>query len=99
MEDLAFAGQKIIFDSQAQHGLKMPAQHRGRKQIGNFRRLVAPSLNGVQGFQTDILPLLLLRIRRLVPLRNPRIKVPAVIVNALPLALRSASNCLTPARS
>ena len=84
MEDFAFAGQKIIFDAQPQHGLKMPAQHRGREQVGNFRRLIAPSLDGMQGIQTDFLPLLLLRVRRLIPLRDPRIKVPAVIVNALP---------------
>ena len=57
------------------------------EQIGDFHRIVAPGLNGVQGFQADILPFLPLRIRRLIPLRNLRIKVPAVVVNALPLRI------------
>ncbi len=94
VEDLAFAGEKIVFNAQAQHGFKVPAQDGGRNQIGDLRNLVAAGLYGMQGFQTDLLSLLLLLRVCFIPLRDPRIEVPAVIVNALPLCFEIGQQLL-----
>src|ERR1700692_1852078 len=87
MEDLTFAGEKIIFNTKPQHRLQMPPQDRRGNQVGNLCNLVAPSLDGMQGIETYFLSLLSLCFQRVVPLRNPRIKVPAVVVDTFPSCL------------
>ena len=47
-QDLALARQKIVFDVEPLHGLQVTAQHGGRDQFGDFGRLVAALLDGVQ---------------------------------------------------
>jgi hypothetical protein len=75
-ENLTFAWQEVVFDTQPLHGFKMPAQYAGRDQLGNFRRLVASGFELVQCLQTH-LPAPCQFFRRLarfcIPLRDARI--------------------------
>ncbi len=75
---LALPGQKVIFDAEPLHRLQMAAQHGGRDQLGDFGQLVTALLDGVQRIQ----PRLQIGLVLLVPLRNTRIKIPAVVVDA-----------------
>ena len=78
MKDLALARQEVVLDVEAVHGLKMSAQDRSRDQLGNFGDLVAAALDGVQRIGASLQMLLVL----LVPLRDARVEIPAVIVEA-----------------
>ncbi len=66
----------------------MPPQHSRGNQFGNRRRLVASMLQRVQRVQANLLPCRCLRCVRLIPLRNPRIQIPAVVIDALAFGLQ-----------
>ncbi len=75
---LALAWQEVIFDAQPLHRLQVAAQHGGRDQLRDFGQLVAALLDGVKRIQARLQVALI----QPVPLRNPRIKIPAVVVDA-----------------
>ncbi len=82
VQNLALARQKIVLDVEPQHGFKMAPEHRGRNQLGNFGGLVAALLDLVQCRVAQLLPrLVLVRAPARVPLRSPRIEIPAVVIN------------------
>ena len=83
VQNLALAGQKIVFDVEPQHGFEMAAQHRGRDQLGNFGGLIAAVFDLVQRVVAQLLARCLLFVASLlVPLRGARVQVPAVVVDA-----------------
>ena len=45
VQNLALAGQEIVFDVEAQHGFEMAAEDGGRDQLGDFGGLVAALLD------------------------------------------------------
>ena len=82
MQNLALARQKIILDVQPQHGFKMPPQHRRRNQFGDFGRFIAALLDLMQrGIAQLLARCVLFVVARSVPLRSPRIEIPAVIID------------------
>ncbi len=72
VQDLAFAGKKIVFDVEAIHRFQMAAQHGGRNQVGYRRCLVVAFFNLVERFQTNVQVLFVV----LVPLRDPSVDIP-----------------------
>ncbi len=78
MEDLALARQEVVLDVEPVHGLQVTPQNRRRDQIGDISHLISALLDGMQHFKSHFKILLVL----LVPLRDPRIEVPAVVIEA-----------------
>ena len=78
VEDFAFAGEEVVFDVEAVHGLEMASEHGGRDQVGDGRSFAARVFNRVQRLQTGLQVLLVL----LVPLRDAGVEVPAVVIKA-----------------
>ncbi len=78
VQDFALAGKKIVFDVEPVHGFKMPAQHGNGDQFGDDGSFCGRILNGVQRLQADLQILLVFRV----PLRDPGIQIPAVVVKA-----------------
>ena len=94
LQDVALARQKVILDVQPEHGFEVTAQHCRGHQFGDLRGLVAARLQLMQGIETNLPARLFFRfpactfpvrvnIERLIPERDPRIEVPAVVVDAL----------------
>ena len=82
-EYLAFAWQEVVFDADALHGLQVATEYRRGDRIGDQRNLVPAFFKCVERGQSYLLSdRNLFRIRR-VPLRDSRIKIPAVVVNPL----------------
>ena len=48
VQDLALAGQKVVFDVEPIHGFEMAAQHGDRDQVGDRRGFVAAFFDRVQ---------------------------------------------------
>src|ERR1041385_7253152 len=86
MENFAFLWQEIIFNVQPLHGFKMAANDGVRNQPGDCRRLIATLLNVMQRLQPKLQVLFALFI----PLRTPRVEVPAVIVDRKSTRLNSS---------
>src|SRR5579864_409020 len=78
MKNLAFLGKEIVFDVQPLHGLEMVPDDSIGNETANFSGFIAAVLNVVKGLQAQLELLFIL----LVPLRNPGVKVPAVIIKA-----------------
>ena len=83
MKNLTLARQKIVFDAQPLHRFEMPPQHRSRDELGYRRRVVAALLDFVQGPKANLLPLVFEFRSGLVPPRDPRIEIPAEIIEPL----------------
>ena len=79
VQDLALARQKVVLDVEPIHGLQMPPQDRSRNQLGNLGQLVAALLDGMQRVRAHLQMFFVL----LVPLRDARIQIPAVIIEAM----------------
>ena len=77
-EDLAFARQEIVFDVEAVHGLQVATQDRSRDQFRDLGHFVAALFDGVQRVLARLQALLV----ALVPLRDARVEVPAVVIEA-----------------
>src|SRR5216683_2778417 len=82
-EDLALAGQEVVLDAEALHGFEMAAEDCGGDEIGDGGGLVASGLEGVEGVEANLLAGGELRGVGGVPLRDARVEVPAVEVDAL----------------
>ncbi len=78
VQNLAFARKKVVFDVEPVHRFEMPAQNCGRNQLGNRGDLASGVFDGVQRLQPHLLVLLV----GFVPLRNPGIEIPTVVVEA-----------------
>ena len=78
MQDFALARQEVVFDVETVHRLKMAAQHRSRNQLGDCSRFARRVFDGVQRFATRLQVCFVL----LVPLRNARIQIPTVVIEA-----------------
>src|SRR5215831_19185202 len=78
VQNLALARKKVILDVDPIHCLEMSPQNSNRDQISDSSRFTFFVLNGMKGLQSYLQVLLI----DFVPLRNTRIQVPAVIVEA-----------------
>src|SRR5438874_2627726 len=78
MEYLALAGQKVVFDVEAEHGLQVPPQNGGGDQLADFSGFVSTLLDGVQAIETYLQISLVL----LIPLRDAGVNVPAQVIKA-----------------
>ena len=70
--------------SEPQHRFQMPPQHRRRNQLGDLRRFVPTRFDLVQrvAAASSCAPAFPYRVR-FVPLRDPRVEIPAVVIDAL----------------
>ena len=78
MKDLTLARQEIVFNIEAIHGLEMTPQDGNRNHIGNSGAFVVAFLDRVQRLLADLQVLLVLGV----PVRDPGIEIPAVVVKA-----------------
>src|SRR5579884_621617 len=81
MKDLALARQQVVFNAQPQHRFQMPAQNGRRDEVANLRGLACALFNGVQRIEPNLFACRLLRLVSVIPLRDARIQVPAVVIN------------------
>src|SRR5436853_7342578 len=78
VQDLAFAGQEVIFDISPIHRLEMATQNGNGDHIGNGCGLVVSLFDRVEYLGTPLEILVTLAI----PLRDTGIQIPAVVVDA-----------------
>ena len=78
MEDLALARQEVVFDIEPVHGLEMPPQDGDGNYVGDGGAFIVALLDRVQHLLTDLQVLFVLGV----PMRDPGVEVPAVVVKA-----------------
>ena len=54
-ENLALAGEEVVLDAEALHGLEMTAQDGGGDEVGYLGRVVVADFEGVEGVEADLL--------------------------------------------
>ena len=54
-EDLALAGEEVVLDAEALHGLEMAAQDGGGDEVGDLGGVVVAGFEGVEGVEADCL--------------------------------------------
>ena len=77
-QDFALARQEVVLDVEPVHGLQMPAQNCDRDQVCDRGGFVFALLNLVQRLEAMLQILLVLGV----PLRNARVEIPAVVIEA-----------------
>ena len=82
-EDFAFAGEEVVLDVEALHGLEMAAEDGGGDEVGDLGGVVVAGFEGVEGVETDLLAGGGLLGVGGVPLGDAGVEVPAVEVDAL----------------
>ena len=55
MEDLALAGEEVVLDAEALHGLKVTTEDGCRDEVGDLGCVVASCFEGVEGVEADLL--------------------------------------------
>ena len=91
-QDVAFPRQQVVADVQPRHRLEVAADDAIGDEVGHLGEVVAAVLDGVERGGSDLQPFLVF----LVPLGDPRVEVPAVVVEAGRVgdrAGRSARSC------
>ena len=78
MENFALARQEVVFDIETIHGLEMTPQDGDRNHVGDGGTFIVAFLDRVQRLLADLQILLVFGV----PLRDPGVEVPAVVVEA-----------------
>ena len=78
MQNLALPRQEVVLDVEPVHGFQMPAQHGHRDHVRDGGGLVPALLDLMQSLHSCMQVLLVLAV----PMRDPRIEIPAVVVKA-----------------
>ena len=76
MQDFALARQKVVFDIEAVHGLKMAVEDCNRDQFGNCSGFISALFEFVKRLQTGFFVV----GSQVVPLRDFGVEVPAVVI-------------------
>ncbi len=82
-ENLALAGEEVVLDAEALHGLEMTAENCGGDEVGDLGGVVVADFEGVKGVKADLFARGDMFGIGGVPLRDASVEVPAIEVDAL----------------
>ncbi|XWK71073.1 hypothetical protein RBB80_18810 [Tunturiibacter gelidiferens] len=82
-QDLALAGEEVVLDVEALHGLEVTAKDGGGDEVGYVCGVVLAELEGVEGVEADLLACVDVFGIGGVPLGDSGVEIPAVEVDAL----------------